>query len=67
MLTIYSSEYSGTIRVEIMNMGGKLIHSNTYQPDGGLLKLNLDVLVPGPYLLQISSGEYRTLHKILKR
>lgn len=64
---ILGSEYSGTIKVEILNMGGKLIYSKDYQPDGGLLKLNLDVLVPGPYLLQISSGEHRTLRKILKR
>jgi hypothetical protein len=64
---ILGSEYSGTIKVEILNMGGKLIYSKNYQPDGGILKLNLDELVPGPYLLQISSGEHRTVRKIFRQ
>ena len=64
---ILGSEYSGAIRIEIMNMGGKLIYSKNYQPDGGLLKLNLDELVPGSYLLQISSGEHRTVRKIFRQ
>ena len=64
---ILGSEYSGAIKVEIMNMGGKLIYSKNYQPDGGILKLNLDELVPGSYLLQISSGEHRTLRKIFRQ
>jgi hypothetical protein len=50
-----------------MDMGGKLIYSKDYQPDGGLLKLNLEELAPGPYLLHISSGEHRTVRKILRR
>ncbi len=64
---ILGSEYSGAIRVEIMNMGGKLIYAKDYQHDGGLLKLNLDELVPGPYLLQISSGGHRILRKIFRQ
>jgi hypothetical protein len=64
---ILGSEYSGTIRVEIVNMGGKLIYSKEHQPDAGLLKLHLEELVPGPYLLQISSGEHRTLRKIFRQ
>jgi hypothetical protein len=64
---VLGSEYSGAIKVEILNMGGKLIYSKDYLPDGGLLKLNLDELVPGSYLLQISSGEHRTLRKIFRQ
>ena len=64
---VLGSEYSGAVKVEILNMGGKLIYSKDYQPDGGILKLNLDELAPGPYLLQISSGEHRTLRKILRQ
>ena len=64
---VLGSEYSGAVKVEILNMGGKLIYSKDYQPDGGILKLNLDELTPGPYLLQISSGEHRTLRKILRQ
>lgn len=64
---ILGSEYWGTIKVGIMDMGGKLIYSKDHQPDGGLLKLNLEELAPGPYLLQISSGEHRTVQKILRR
>ena len=48
-------------------MGGRLIYSKKHQPDGGLLKLNLEELASGPYLLQISSGEYRTVRKILRQ
>ena len=64
---ILGSEYWGTIKVGVMNMGGKLIYSKEHQSDGGLLKLNLEELAPGPYLLQISSGEHRTVRKILRR
>ena len=64
---ILGSEYWGTIKVGIMNMGGKLIYSKDHQPEGGLLKLNLEALAPGPYLLHISSGEHRTVRKILRR
>ena len=64
---VLGSEYSGAVKVEILNMGGKLIYSKDYQPDGGILKLNLDELATGPYLLQISSGEHRTLRKILRQ
>ena len=64
---ILGSEYSGAIKVEILNMGGKVIYAKNYQPDGRLLKLNLDELVPGSYLLQISSGEHRTLRKIFRQ
>jgi len=64
---ILGSEYWGTIKVGILNMGGKLIYSKDHQADGGLLKLNLEELAPGPYLLQISSGEHRTVRKILRR
>jgi hypothetical protein len=48
-------------------MGGKLIYSKDYPSDGGILRLNLDELAQGPYLLQISSGEHRTLRKILRQ
>ena len=64
---ILGSEYWGTIKVGIMDLGGKLIYSKDHQSDGGLLKLNLEELAPGPYLLQISSGEHRTVRKILRR
>lgn len=64
---ILGSEYWGNIKVGIMDMGGKLIYSKEHQPDGGLLKLNLEELKPGPYLLHISSGEHRTVRKILRR
>jgi hypothetical protein len=64
---VLGSEYSGAIKVEILNMGGKLIYSKDYPSDGGILRLNLDELAQGPYLLQISSGEHRTLRKILRQ
>ncbi|MDP3468568.1 MAG: IPT/TIG domain-containing protein [Daejeonella sp.] len=64
---VLGSEYWGTIKVGIMNMGGKLIYSKDHQPEGGILKLYLQDLAPGPYLLQITSGEHRTVRKILRR
>lgn len=64
---ILGSEYLGTIKVGISDMGGRLIYSKDHHSDGGLLKLNLEDLAPGPYLLQISSGEHRTVRKILRR
>jgi hypothetical protein len=64
---ILGSEYLGTIKVGISDMGGRIIYSKDHQSDGGFLKLNLEDLAPGPYLLQISSGEHRTVRKILRR
>lgn len=64
---ILGSEFWGIIKVGISDMGGRLIYSKNHQSDGGLLKLNLQDLAPGPYLLQISSGEQRTVRKILRR
>jgi hypothetical protein len=64
---ILGSEYQGTIKVGISDMGGRLIYSKDHQSDGGFLKLNLEDLAPGPYLLQISAGEHRTVRKILRR
>lgn len=64
---ILGSEYSGVIKVLISTMEGRRIYSKDHQSDGGLLKLNLEELVPGPYLLQVSSGEHRTVRKILRR
>lgn len=64
---ILGSEYLGSVKVRIRNMGGMLIFSKDYQADSSSLKLYLEELAPGPYLLEILSGEYRSVHKILRR
>jgi len=64
---ILGSEYLGSVKVRIRNMGGMLIFSKDYQTDSSTLKLYLEELAPGPYLLEISSGEFRSVHKILRR
>jgi hypothetical protein len=64
---ILGSEYQGAIKVGISDMGGRIIYSKDHQSDGGLLKLNLEDLPTGPYLLEVSSREHRTVLKILRR
>jgi len=64
---ILGSEYQGAIKVGISDMGGRIIYSKNHQSDGGLLKLNLEDMPPGSYLLEVSSREHRTVLKILRR
>jgi hypothetical protein len=64
---ILGSEYQGAIKVGISDMGGRIIYSKNHQSDGGLLKLNLEDMPQGSYLLEVSSREHRTVLKILRR
>jgi len=64
---VLGSAYSGRVRIEIRNMEGKVVYSKNHQSDSGILRLNMEELVSGVYLLQISSGEHRTVRKILRR
>jgi hypothetical protein len=64
---ILGPEYTGKLSVRISNMGGMLVYSKEHQLEGRNLTLSLEDLSPGPYLLQISSGEHRSVHKILRR
>ena len=64
---LLGKEYSGRVSIVISNMEGKVVYSKDHQSDSGALRLNLEELVPGPYLLQISSKDHRSVHKILRR
>ena len=59
--------YSGMIRVEIRNMMGALLYAKEHQANDGSLKLNLEELDSGPYLIHISNQTYQSLRKIMKR
>lgn len=64
---ILGSEYIGNINIEIRNLAGKLVYSKTLTSTSEKLQLNVEDLIPGTYLLQISSGGHRSVHKLLKR
>jgi hypothetical protein len=64
---ILGQEYSGTIKVSIRNIAGMQVYQKDHLPEGRVLNLKLEDLVPGPYVLQLSSGINQSVHKILRR
>jgi hypothetical protein len=57
-----------SVDVELMNLSGQIMLQNTYINDNGTIELNLEKLIPGLYILKLSTGDgNKSILKIIKR
>jgi hypothetical protein len=64
---VLGEAFTGTVRIQLTDIGGKVVYSGDHLPEAGTIRLYLPGLIPGAYLVQVSSKDQRSIHKILKR
>lgn len=55
----------GPSTAKLYNLTGQLVHTQTFKTRDNLLKLELNALPPGNYLLEVESGEYQASQKLV--
>ncbi len=64
---ILGTQYSGNVKVEVRNIQGQIMYSGNHTADSNPIVLNLPELVPGTYMVQVTSKDHRSVQKVLKR